>query len=192
MTFSSFCFDELAPASVSIESGSQYSQEMHDSFGVLTRSLAIRHSDQILNSHPWTCIVCHKPAKVLTFRSTYNLYKHTIGSRAEFSPSIIDIAVPVCFSGGFCTSKADEIPKSDESLHRWAGKPMTLPSLDTTLCQNCGKTGLQVCNGCRNTWYCSKECQVKQWPGHKKDCKRAQKEREEAAAANGAGDGSNS
>jgi len=33
--------------------------------------------------------------------------------------------------------------------------------------------------------YCSKECQIKLWPAHKKDCKRVQKgrERDEGAAA---------
>jgi len=31
--------------------------------------------------------------------------------------------------------------------------------------------------------YCSKECQIKLWPAHKKDCKRVQKEREMAEGA---------
>lgn len=31
--------------------------------------------------------------------------------------------------------------------------------------------------------YCSKECQIKLWPAHEKDCKRVQKERKRAEGA---------
>ena len=39
-------------------------------------------------------------------------------------------------------------------------------------CGACGKEGhsLSVCSRCKKVKYCSKECQVRDWKGHKKDC----------------------
>uniref|UniRef100_A0A383VQP2 MYND-type domain-containing protein n=1 Tax=Tetradesmus obliquus TaxID=3088 RepID=A0A383VQP2_TETOB len=40
-------------------------------------------------------------------------------------------------------------------------------------CEKCGKTEkLKRCSGCHQAWYCSQECQVAAWKGHKADCKR--------------------
>ncbi len=45
-------------------------------------------------------------------------------------------------------------------------------------CVECGKMSkpgepkYQVCGGCKLTNYCSRECQVKNWPVHKKLCKK--------------------
>lgn len=38
------------------------------------------------------------------------------------------------------------------------------------VCEVCGKKGSLRCSRCRET-YCSRECQLKAWPGHKKLCK---------------------
>jgi len=45
-------------------------------------------------------------------------------------------------------------------------------------CQCCGKAEKRVgklksCTRCKAAFYCSKECQVKDWPSHKKICKKA-------------------
>lgn len=37
-------------------------------------------------------------------------------------------------------------------------------------CSECGKPATQRCSRCKNSWYCSRECQIKQWKGHKKIC----------------------
>jgi hypothetical protein len=37
-------------------------------------------------------------------------------------------------------------------------------------CANCGKIATQRCSKCKNQWYCSRECQVKQWKAHKPLC----------------------
>ncbi|KAK3310524.1 uncharacterized protein B0T15DRAFT_41039 [Chaetomium strumarium] len=39
------------------------------------------------------------------------------------------------------------------------------------LCVACEKTVKSVCNGCKHALYCSRECQVADWPMHKKVCK---------------------
>ena len=44
-------------------------------------------------------------------------------------------------------------------------------------CDGCGTTlaRLRRCRGCGLVRYCSKECQLQAWAGHKAQCKRAQK-----------------
>ena len=38
-------------------------------------------------------------------------------------------------------------------------------------CEVCGKRATKACTNCLNTHYCCKECQVQDWPKHKKPCK---------------------
>ena len=38
-------------------------------------------------------------------------------------------------------------------------------------CEFCGKRATKACTNCLNTHYCCKECQVQDWPKHKKPCK---------------------
>ena len=49
-------------------------------------------------------------------------------------------------------------------------------------CKTCGKLNaelseeekkLKTCSKCKTVAYCSKECQKKDWEGHKKDCRPA-------------------
>ena len=63
--------------------------------------------------------------------------------------------------------------------------PVQPPGL---VCDHCGKTaeeasvkGLKVCRDCQDVRYCSKECQLAAWPGHKAACKARVKAREEKA-----------
>ena len=42
--------------------------------------------------------------------------------------------------------------------------------MDDPKCAECGKTATQRCSRCKNQWYCSRECQVRQWKGHKALC----------------------
>jgi hypothetical protein len=41
------------------------------------------------------------------------------------------------------------------------------------VCRQPKHSGLQECVGCHNVRYCSRECQKKDWPSHKKICKKA-------------------
>lgn len=38
-------------------------------------------------------------------------------------------------------------------------------------CNQCGESEAKKrCTRCKNAWYCSKECQAKDWPAHKHNC----------------------
>lgn len=39
-----------------------------------------------------------------------------------------------------------------------------------TRCGSCGKEAVKKCGRCGIEWYCSRECQVKQWKTHKQVC----------------------
>lgn len=59
------------------------------------------------------------------------------------------------------------------------GDANELPAGD--VCASCGlKDGvgegsLKRCTGCQSALYCGKECQKKEWRGHKKTCQREQR-----------------
>ncbi|ORY37536.1 hypothetical protein LY90DRAFT_704619, partial [Neocallimastix californiae] len=44
------------------------------------------------------------------------------------------------------------------------------PLIETPKCAKCGKPADKRCSKCKNEWYCSRECQVRSWPAHKKIC----------------------
>jgi hypothetical protein len=37
-------------------------------------------------------------------------------------------------------------------------------------CAECGKPAEQRCSACKNSWYCSRDCQLRQWKAHKPLC----------------------
>lgn len=37
-------------------------------------------------------------------------------------------------------------------------------------CAGCGDLATQRCSKCKEEWYCSRECQLKQWKQHKQMC----------------------
>lgn len=37
-------------------------------------------------------------------------------------------------------------------------------------CAECGKVATQRCSKCKNAWYCSRDCQLRQWKAHKPIC----------------------
>jgi len=51
-------------------------------------------------------------------------------------------------------------------------------------CSNCGKVATQRCSKCKNQWYCSRECQLKQWKAHKALCEIISNNRREEDVKN--------
>ena len=53
-----------------------------------------------------------------------------------------------------------------------------LNALGVKTCLACGKAGAKsLCMGCRSVSFCGKACQKVAWPGHKKECRRVQREK---------------
>jgi len=50
--------------------------------------------------------------------------------------------------------------------------------LDEPICAKCGAPAEKRCSRCKNEWYCSRECQVEAWEGHKTVCDIVCKDRE--------------
>ena len=46
-------------------------------------------------------------------------------------------------------------------------------------CGKCEKQAFKRCSKCKSIWYCSRECQVGDWPNHKKACNQKAKELKE-------------
>ena len=51
--------------------------------------------------------------------------------------------------------------------------------LEEAKCAECGKPATNRCSRCKNQWYCSRDCQLRQWKGHKAMCDLFFKNREE-------------
>lgn len=49
-------------------------------------------------------------------------------------------------------------------------------------CQFCGKEGALRCSKCKRVYYCSKQCQVRDWPMHKSVCGKYLKDYTDAVA----------
>lgn len=59
-----------------------------------------------------------------------------------------------------------------------ASAPLQQKGMDVRFCRNCSKSAVDVgmdtkllaCSKCKNTYYCSRECQVADWKEHRKSC----------------------
>ena len=66
--------------------------------------------------------------------------------------------------------------------------------MDDPKCEECGNLATQRCSRCKMAWYCSRDCQLRQWKKHKQLCamftqgeesKKSQSDNSSAAAATG-------
>lgn len=64
-------------------------------------------------------------------------------------------------------------------IYSYANKPLhphgqidkTKPLTEVESCFVCAKIPAKaVCSACKKTWYCSKNCQIQDWNGHKRQC----------------------
>lgn len=56
------------------------------------------------------------------------------------------------------------------SLLKLYGSDVYEQFMDDPKCASCGETATQRCSKCKSEWYCSRECQIKKWKGHKEMC----------------------
>lgn len=42
--------------------------------------------------------------------------------------------------------------------------------MDDPKCEECGALATQRCSKCKMAWYCSRDCQLRQWKKHKQIC----------------------
>jgi len=43
-------------------------------------------------------------------------------------------------------------------------------------CAECGQLAVSRCSACKNAWYCSRDCQLRQWKAHKPICELFKRE----------------
>ena len=56
--------------------------------------------------------------------------------------------------------------------------------LEDPKCEECGDPATQRCSKCKLAWYCSRDCQLRQWKKHKPICKMFQESAKREAEAN--------
>ena len=56
----------------------------------------------------------------------------------------------------------------------------TNPIPDVYKCSDCGKDGAKKCGACGEAYYCSRQCQRRDWKKHKAECQKFQAEQAEA------------
>ena len=49
-------------------------------------------------------------------------------------------------------------------------------------CADCGALATQRCSKCKQAWYCSRDCQLRQWKQHKPICSILQRDKDEDEA----------
>jgi len=65
-----------------------------------------------------------------------------------------------------------------KQLSEWYNSMDLESTLDDPKCAKCGQPAEKRCSRCKNEWYCSRECQVDAWSGHKVVCDIVCKDRE--------------
>ncbi|KAG2393367.1 hypothetical protein C9374_006898 [Naegleria lovaniensis] len=63
----------------------------------------------------------------------------------------------------------EQIEQAEKAAHQNVSSSNTNASESNT-CNTCGKPATSKCSQCKSVFYCSVECQKKNWPEHKKTC----------------------
>lgn len=70
----------------------------------------------------------------------------------------------------FFTSSIEAQKEEMQELMKLYSSDVFDEFLEDPKCANCGKPATQRCSKCKNQWYCSRDCQLRQWKGHKALC----------------------
>ncbi|KAH7400472.1 hypothetical protein BKA64DRAFT_482606 [Cadophora sp. MPI-SDFR-AT-0126] len=177
-----FTYSAAAPTTLCTPTSDHDPKPDRDETGLFLTTLIDAHHDEILTSQAWRCVSCGKPAKEILHSAVPLLSPNKERMQPGFEPTVVDIASPICFSGGECDRKAEE---AAQKLQRESLVTMPWQQFDASkTCDRCGKkSGVMLCGGCKGIGYCSKGCQMKSWPEHKESCKRARREKARASAS---------
>jgi hypothetical protein len=131
------------------------------------------HHRELLEAYPWKC-KCGLPATTLVHHPV--VLRHREG---DFL--IRNHPIPVCVEGTPCWTSTVELNRDLMSTLTviYPGSNDSLMPERTSLkrCAYCAKAdtyafdSLKMCGRCKVVCYCSSECQVADWPNHKKVCR---------------------
>jgi len=85
----------------------------------------------------------------------------------------------ITFQREVVLAETEESHKEEvQRLAEWYNSFDVESFLDDPICAKCGAPAEKRCSRCKNEWYCSRECQVDAWEGHKTVCDIVCKDRE--------------
>jgi hypothetical protein len=139
-----FTYSEQAPASLCKPHIDYEPGPDPDATGVFITSLIELHHDEILRSRDWQCVACGKPAKELLHSAVPLLSPNAERATADFQPTVVDNAAPICISGGACDRDAEKM------VHEFAKRGLGQQFEASKTCDKCGKkSGVKLCGGCK-------------------------------------------
>jgi hypothetical protein len=144
----SFNYREQAPASLCVPHVDDGPRPDADATGLFISSIVNRHNDEILLSQAWRCVTCDKPATEILHSAVPLLSPVADRATADFEPTVMDNAAPICMSGGACDRAAEK------TVHEFAKsaliqKPWQTWDMSKT-CDRCAKkSGVKLCSGCK-------------------------------------------
>jgi len=71
----------------------------------------------------------------------------------------------------FFSTEVNDPKEELDSLMKLYGSNVYEQFLEDPKCASCGEPATQRCSKCKSEWYCTRECQLKQWKAHKDVCK---------------------
>jgi len=94
-----------------------------------------------------------------------------VGPKSEYSKNYHKYSRDVTTERGRINCMAREIPCDCMKAKRIAAKSMKKIAVCFFCEEEFSKELMLRCKGCDHVQYCSKECSIKDWPGHKKHCR---------------------
>jgi hypothetical protein len=154
----------LRPACARLEGGD----------GVLRHALMHHRDELVLEELTWAC---HEGALLRAKEADFWFEVRLLCSERLTVETLLAEYVPLVASeeaGGFLR----RTPAHDARLLEdvWSCRTFKVGGRDfrvalSRVCRRCGAAVLYVCSRCHSAHYCSRECQLEDWPSHFKNCR---------------------